>query len=58
VKFEVVRPETVRALPATERPEPVRSLTDSPFTIKFVVEAVVKEAYVVEEKLNLLRAEK
>ena len=42
-KLEVVRPETVRALPETERPEPVRSLNDSPFTMRLVVEAEVKE---------------
>jgi hypothetical protein len=41
-----------------ERPVPVRSLKDSPLTMRFVVEAVVNEPYVVEEKLNLLTAEK
>ena len=45
-KFEVVRPETVRAPAEFERPEPVRSVKFSPFTIKFVVEAEVNEEYV------------
>jgi hypothetical protein len=40
---------TVSAPETSERPVPVRSLNDSPLTIRFVVDADVNEAYVVEE---------
>ncbi len=50
VKFEVERPETVRAEPETERPEPVRSLKDSPFTMRSVVEARWNEEYAVDDE--------
>ncbi len=50
--------DVTSAPPDIARPVPVRSLNDSPFTMRLVVEAVVKEAYVVEEKLNRLRDEK
>ena len=35
--------EVTRALPEIARPVPVRSLNDSPFMMRLVVEAVVKE---------------
>jgi hypothetical protein len=57
VKFDVERPETVRAEPDIERPEPVRSVNDSPFTMRFVVEEMIDEEYIVDEeygKLTLL----
>jgi hypothetical protein len=56
-KLVVVSPDTVRAPPDTERPEPVRSFTDSPFTMRLVVLAVMKEAYVVEERAKRLTPE-
>ena len=40
----------VRALDEMERPEPVRSLKDSVFTMRLVVEAMAKEEYEVEEE--------
>ena len=43
-KLEVVSPETVRAPEELERPEPRRLLNELPLRIKFVVEAVAKEA--------------
>ena len=42
-KFDVVKPETVRALDELERPEPSRLLNDEPLTMRLVVEAVVKD---------------
>jgi hypothetical protein len=37
------RPEFVRAPPERERPEPVRSVNVSPFTMRLVVLAVTKD---------------
>jgi hypothetical protein len=52
------RPAFVRAPEERESPVPVRSLNDSPFTIRFVVLAVTNEAYVVEERAKRLTPEK
>ena len=41
--------EVTSAPPERARPVPVRSLNDSPFTMRLVVLAVAKEPYVVEE---------
>jgi SOS-response transcriptional repressor LexA len=40
----------LRALPESVRPLPVKSLNDSPLTMRLVVEAVMKEEYIVEEE--------
>jgi hypothetical protein len=44
------RPELVRAPPESESPVPVRSLKDSPFTMRLVVEEMMAEEYMVEEE--------
>ena len=49
MKFDVVNPETVSAPDEFDRPEPSKLEKDEPLTIRFVVEADVKEAYVVLE---------
>ncbi len=42
--------DTAREVPERVRPVPVRSLNDSPLTIKLVVEAVRNDEYAVEEE--------
>jgi hypothetical protein len=42
--------EVTRAPPESESPVPVRSLNDSPFTMRFVVEAFTYEEYMVEDE--------
>ena len=46
-EYELV---AVRAPLTRERPEPVRSLNDSPLTMRLVVLAVTKEEYAVKEE--------
>lgn len=45
----------VRAPPDSDRPEPSRLLNDEPFTIRFVVEAVANDEYVVEELTRVVK---
>ena len=42
-KFDVVRPETVRALPVLVKPLPKRLLKIEPLTMRLVVEALRKD---------------
>ena len=44
---------SVRAPAVLRSPEPSKVLNDEPPIFRFVVDAVVNDAYVVEEKLNV-----
>ena len=48
---------TVRAELVMVRPLPVRSLNDSPFTMRLVVDAVTNDEYAVDEEYGNERAE-
>lgn len=47
----------VRAPPTLDSPEPRSEVKVEPFRMKFVVDAVVNDPYVVDEKLNLFTPE-